>query len=120
MSWQDAVIGAGQLIFALALLPSVLGDEKPAPATSLVTAFVLSLFVPTFWSLGLVWAAGCGTIAAVLWWALLVQGLQQRRQRRRRGVKRLAFHCGYCQARRPPNSPACSCGSVLMYAKEEE
>jgi hypothetical protein len=75
MSWQDVVIGAGQAAFVVALLPTVFGPSKPDKYTCLLTAVVLSVFVPTFWSLGLRWGPVTCAMAAILWWILYGQAV---------------------------------------------
>lgn len=73
MSWQDWVIGAGQFVFALALVPSVRSSQKPALATSLLTAAGLTAFGVCFATLGL-WLSVAGVwSSAAMWWLLAVQ-----------------------------------------------
>lgn len=44
MSWQDIALSVGQVIFVIFLFPSILSKDKPALATSLITALVLYAF----------------------------------------------------------------------------
>lgn len=44
MQWQDLIFTIGQLIFIVSLLPSILSKDKPAFATSIITATVLYIF----------------------------------------------------------------------------
>lgn len=53
MIWQDWVFGIGTIIFAIALLPSVFGKEKPAISTSVPTGAILMFFAFTQASLSL-------------------------------------------------------------------
>jgi hypothetical protein len=74
--WQDAVLTAGSLVFALALLPSVLGEDKPSAWTSATTAAVLFVFAGTEATLDLVFTAATTAITAAMWTVLLVQKLR--------------------------------------------
>jgi len=76
--WQDAVLTAGSLIFMLALLPSILGEDKPAPWTSLTTAATLYVFAAVDLTLGLTFTALTTAATATLWMALLIQKVGQR------------------------------------------
>ena len=72
-SWQDVVMSIGQWVFIIALLPAIVGKDKPPWMTSLLTATVLSVFAFTFWTLGMIMSAISGSITALCWWVLLVQ-----------------------------------------------
>ncbi len=73
MAWQDIIIGAGQWVFLLALLPSIFGKDKPALMTSLLTCVVLAVLAFAYATLAL-WVS---TISAMLvssaWLTLAVQ-----------------------------------------------
>ncbi len=73
LPWQDVVFMVGNLIFLIALLPSIFSDDKPAKWTSLSTAIVLSLYVVTYYSLSLTYASITGTLSALAWWVLYFQ-----------------------------------------------
>ena len=75
--WQDIVIGIGSLIFAAALVPSVLSKDKPALWTSITTGIVLAVFTATYASLSLWYATFTTSLAALLWIVLAVQKLTQ-------------------------------------------
>lgn len=75
MSWQDALFAAGQIAFAIALLPSVFGRDKPAAWTSGATGAVLAMFAVAYASLGLTWAAASCAVCAATWLVLLWQKL---------------------------------------------
>lgn len=79
MSWQDLVISGGSFIITLSLIPTVLAKEKPAPATSLITAAILSIFVVTFASLSLWFTAIVNVFTATLWFTLFFQRLLRKR-----------------------------------------
>jgi uncharacterized membrane protein len=76
-SWQDIVISIGSLVFAAALIPSVLGQDKPALSTSVTTGVVLAVFTVTYASLNLWYATVTTAVAAVLWSILALQKLRQ-------------------------------------------
>lgn len=73
MLWQDWVLTAGSALFAFALLPSVLGKDKPAVSTSFMTGTVLLIFAFVYWTLSL-WISTITTvITAILWLTLAIQ-----------------------------------------------
>lgn len=81
MIWQDIVVGIVQLVFILALIPSLKGFHKPSYWTSVVTGACL-------WVLALVYASlhlACATLSALvlgcLWMVLAAQGYGQQRYR---------------------------------------
>jgi len=67
------IIALGQFILVLALLPTVLGPDKPALATCLITAPVLSTFVYAFYTMKFWASMGTSMCSAVLWWVLVGQ-----------------------------------------------
>lgn len=74
MSWQDAVLAAGQVVFILALLPALLAArEKPPRSSCLVTA--VTLFVCSFalGTLELWWSWGAMAVTGGCWLALYFQ-----------------------------------------------
>ena len=71
--WQEIAFSVGSVLFALALLPSVLSEHKPEWHTSLLTASVLTVYVVAFWTMQQPYAAGTGAVTAALWWTLFVQ-----------------------------------------------
>ncbi|MFA5997287.1 MAG: hypothetical protein WC791_02235 [Candidatus Paceibacterota bacterium] len=73
MIWQDWVFGIGTIIFAIALLPSVLGKDKPAVSTSVTTGAILILYSFTQASLSLWFASIASVVAGALWFILAVQ-----------------------------------------------
>lgn len=73
MIWQDVVLSVGQWIFILALLPSVLGQDKPAFITSLITGSVLGVFAITFSTLALWFSAISTASVSFVWFFLAIQ-----------------------------------------------
>jgi len=75
-TWQDWIIGVGQLFFFIALLPSVFSAHKPHRWSSLMTGIVLLVFAYTFWSLGLLWGAATSALVGFTWFLLFVQKIR--------------------------------------------
>lgn len=73
MTWQDAVVAVGQALFAAALIPAVLGAQKPPRSTCALTGFTLLAFAAAYGSLALWWSAGVASICGALWLTLLWQ-----------------------------------------------
>ena len=73
MLWQDWVITLGSLIFVLALFPSVLGKDKPALSTSLMTGTVLVIFALVYLTLSLWTSAVTTFLTGTLWFILAIQ-----------------------------------------------
>lgn len=72
-SWQDIVLLFGNLVFFLALIPSILSANKPSKWTSLFTALALTAFSFTYYSLGLVYGTITVALSAIGWWVLFFQ-----------------------------------------------
>ncbi len=73
ISWQDAVLMAGNIVFFVALLPSITGIDKPSRWTSLMNAVTLSIFTYTYYTLSLPYAALGMAPTAIAWWVLFFQ-----------------------------------------------
>ncbi len=73
MSWQDSVFTIGSIILGIALLPSMLGPNKPELATSVMTSCVLYFFAFTYSSLGLVFSTIAVGLTAIMWTILAIQ-----------------------------------------------
>ncbi|MEX1027637.1 MAG: hypothetical protein WD049_06480 [Candidatus Paceibacterota bacterium] len=71
--WQDIVFSLGQVLFVVALLPSVFSKDKPALSSSLMTGCILATFGITYASMGLYWSAGTAAAIAATWFVLAVQ-----------------------------------------------
>lgn len=72
--WQDYLFMTGNFIFVVALLPSVIGEGKPARLTCLITSSVLYAFCIGYATLGLWLSFGATIATATLWFVLLLQG----------------------------------------------
>ncbi len=72
-SWQDLVLMIGNILFLIALLPSIFSTEKPSKWTSLLTAVTLSVFSVTYFTLGLTFATVTVSATAIAWWTLFFQ-----------------------------------------------
>lgn len=73
MQWQDLVLGAGQIIFVVALLPSISSKDKPAFYTSVINAILLYMFAVIYLTLSLYLAALTITLTAAGWSILAYQ-----------------------------------------------
>lgn len=73
MHWQDIVLTIGQIIFIIALVPSILSPDKPALQTSVVTAAVALSIAAVYVTLSIPFAAISAALNGVLWLVLAVQ-----------------------------------------------
>lgn len=73
MIWQDVVVGAGQFIFALSLIPAIRSSRKPPFSTCLITGMMLLAYVIAFITLHLWWSALSCAICAIMWIILALQ-----------------------------------------------
>lgn len=80
MEWQDLVIAIGAILFAVALLPTVFSEAKPAWATSAMTGSVLYVVAFTYTTIGLDFAAITTGISAFLWTVILAQSILARQR----------------------------------------
>ncbi len=71
--WQDWIIGIGNFVFFVALIPTIRAYEKPAVSTSAMTASVMTTFVICFVTLHLWLSFVAGALSASCWWILMVQ-----------------------------------------------
>jgi hypothetical protein len=78
LPWQELVFTTGGFVFFIALLPSIFSDNKPAFATSIITASFLTLFIFAFATLDLWWSAAAQALGALAWWVLTVQSYKLR------------------------------------------
>lgn len=82
MVWQDVVIGAGDYIFFIALLPSIFSRDKPALSSSLLTGTILIVFAFTFTTLHL-WNSAFGSLlVGIAWFVLAIQKYRTKRTQR--------------------------------------
>lgn len=77
-TWQDIVLAVGSLIFAIALIPSVISEHKPALSTSILTAAVLAVFTATYATLSLWYATTTTGLTAIIWGVLAFQKIFQK------------------------------------------
>lgn len=66
MTWQDQVIAMTQVLFVLALLPSLQSENKPDWLTSLATTVGMFAIACTYATLSLWFSAGVALVAAAL------------------------------------------------------
>jgi len=77
--WQDLVLAISVFAFNVALIPSVVGKQKPRMMTSVLTALFLVPEVIVFFSLSLWYSFTMALINALLWTVLAVQRYMQAR-----------------------------------------
>lgn len=73
MSWQDIVLLICQIVFAIALFPSILSNNKPALSTSVLNTVFLYIIFFVNLTLNLYGFAVGIFIVATLWLTLAVQ-----------------------------------------------
>lgn len=78
MIWQDFVYAVGNVIFALALIPSIRSNDKPAIYTSGITATTLIVFSVTAITLELYLTAFVTVVGALMWTVLVYQKFKQK------------------------------------------
>ena len=68
MIWQDAVLSIGGWILNISALATAFDDTASVPRTTSATqVVVLLLFILTYFSLGLLWAAGSVAVGSAIW-----------------------------------------------------
>ncbi len=70
MSWQDIILTIGQVIFVIALLPSIFSKNKPALSTSVMNAVVLAIMGVVDLTIKL-YGTTLGLFAVAICWAIL-------------------------------------------------
>ena len=75
--WQDIVITIIQGTLAVALIPTILGSQKPALLTSAMNTIALAFLAFTFSTLGLLISTGTTTAVTIMWAILWVQRYKQ-------------------------------------------
>ena len=75
-SWQDIILMIGNMLFFIALLPSIFTEHKPSKWTSLLTAATLTVFTCTYFTLDLVYATSTVGLTALAWWTLFFQKMK--------------------------------------------
>lgn len=81
MSWQEWVLTVGQIIFVFALLPTILGKDKPAFSTSFINGTVLATFAFTYFALFLPFAGVLSAIMSAAWYLLAIQKKRMTKKR---------------------------------------
>ncbi len=71
--WQDTIIVVLQTIFIIAMIPTILGPEKPDFYTALLTAGAVSVFVYIYATLYFWRTVFFTSILAIEWWVLTIQ-----------------------------------------------
>lgn len=73
MIWQDVVIMVSCFGFAVALVPSILGRQKPERSSCVLTILLLAAIAVCFGTLGLWLSMGAELVSIAAWAILLVQ-----------------------------------------------
>lgn len=73
MSWQETVLAVGQVVFIIALLPSIFSTDKPEIWTSILTGTVALSISITYTTLSLKAAAISAFFNFVAWTILAIQ-----------------------------------------------
>lgn len=81
MPWQDIVISVGQWAMTAALVPSLIGPNKPAVSSSIMTGTLIAIFGITYASLDLWSATVSSGVCALAWFVLAWQGWRRKRAR---------------------------------------
>ncbi|MFA6602881.1 MAG: hypothetical protein WCT01_03700 [Candidatus Shapirobacteria bacterium] len=76
MKWQDFVLTFGQVIFILALFPSIFSKDKPSIKTSIPTSLVSFSIGVVYLTLNVPMAAATAVINGILWGILAFQKLK--------------------------------------------
>ena len=71
--WQDLVFTVGGGMFFLALLPTLLGKNKPALSTSLLTGGILFVFALTYMTMGMLFSAVATGLTSATWLTIAAQ-----------------------------------------------
>jgi hypothetical protein len=71
--WQDTVIAICQFLFVVSLIPSVRSKDKPALATSLLSAVLVAIITATLFTLKLWLTTISAAMICVLWSVLAWQ-----------------------------------------------
>ena len=73
MVWQDIILSIGSWLFIIALIPSILGKNKPPISTSVLTGSVLAVFSLTYATLELWLSVASTALLSLAWFLLAVQ-----------------------------------------------
>lgn len=80
MQWQEIVLTVGQIVFILALLPSILSKDKPEIWTCIMTGLVALSISVTYVTLNIPFAAVSAFLNFVAWSILAIQKIRQMRR----------------------------------------
>jgi hypothetical protein len=75
--WQDLVLSISLAAFNIALIPSVIGKQKPRLATSILTALFLLPELAVFGSLTYWYSFSMTLLNTLLWTTLAIQRIRQ-------------------------------------------
>lgn len=78
--WQDTIFSIGNLIFIIALFPSIFSKNKPALLTCLLTGITLIAFAITFYTLELWFTVITVSCASTLWLILAAQVIRRKKK----------------------------------------
>lgn len=81
MHWQQTVLALGQIVFIVALLPSVFSRDKPEIWTSIITGAVALSIAITYVTMSLPVAAISAFFNFVFWSVLAFQKFRQMKQK---------------------------------------
>ena len=77
MHWQEALLTLGQIVFIVALLPSVFSNDKPEIWTSIITGTVALSIAVTYVTMRMPVAAVSAFFNFVFWSILALQKSRQ-------------------------------------------
>lgn len=77
MTWQEIVLALGQILFLIALIPSIVTKDKPEIWTSVMTGAVALSISITYLTLHIKLAAVMAFLNFVAWGILAIQKLRQ-------------------------------------------
>lgn len=77
MTWQEIVLALGQVLFLIALIPSIMTDDKPEIYTSLMTGTVALSISVTYLTLHIRLASVMAFLNFIAWSILAIQKHRQ-------------------------------------------
>jgi hypothetical protein len=80
VSWQDWVLSAGSFLVFVSLLPTVVGPDKPALSTSVMSTVLVIVVASTLATLDLWLSAAANYVVAVAWLTIAVQTVLRRQR----------------------------------------
>lgn len=80
--WQDVVISVGQWAMTAALIPSLIGKDKPAVSSGIMTGTLIAIFGFTYGTLGLWSAVISSAVCSIVWYVLAWQRYRMNRRER--------------------------------------